>query len=415
MVLAVAAVVLVLAFVGGHALWAWLLALLYPPGTPVALPNDEWPRAAVILPTRGADPSLAHCLESLLDQDYPSYDVRIVVDSEADPAWEIIRGVLARRPSAKVKVALLEQRRTTCSLKVSALLQALDGLDESCQAVALIDADVVAHPQWLRDLLAPMHDPKVGATSGVRWYITDSPQWGSLVRMAWGTAAATQMVAFGIPWGGSMAFRADLLRRSNLLEKWALCLCEDVPLEGVLREQSLRLHFVLTATMVNCESIDLVRCFWFLRRQLISVRLYHSRWPLVLAFGVGMPLAILFAVGAIAAALSSADYRTATAVAGVLALCLTGLFSGTLWIDGALRGMARVRGETLPRLPWKTILAVPLMQFVFLAALLSATFARRVAWRGATYELLGPMKLRLVEYQPYSTETEEQGSRMSVV
>jgi glycosyltransferase involved in cell wall biosynthesis len=415
MVLAVTAVALILIFVGGHALWAWRLALLYPPGTLAVPKDDEWPHAAVILPTRGADPTLAHCLESLLDQDYPSYDIRIVVDSEADPAWEIIRGVLARRPCPNVKVELLEQRRQTCSLKVSALLQALAGLDESCQAVALIDADVVAHPQWLRDLILPMRDPKVGATSGVRWYITDSPKWGSLVRMAWGTAAATQMVAFGIPWGGSMAFRADLLRRSNLLEKWALCLCEDVPLEGVLRKQSLRLHFVLTVTMVNCESIDLVRCFWFLRRQLISVRLYHSRWPLVLAFGVGMPLAIIFAVIAIAAALLSVDYRAAVAVAAVLVLGLTGLFSGTLWIDGALRGMARVRGETLPGLPWKTILAVPLMQFVFLAALLSATFARRVEWRGATYELLGPMKLRLVEYRPYRTEAEDQGSRTSVV
>ena len=379
-------------------------------------PNDEeWPRVVVILPTRGADPGLADCLESLLDQDYPSYDIKIVVDSEVDPAWEIIHKVLARRPLANVKIALLEQRRQTCSLKVSALLQALGDLDESCQVVVLIDADVVARPQWLHDLIAPMRDPKVGATSGVRWYITDSPKWGSLVRMAWGTAAATQMVAFGIPWGGSMAFRADLLRRSNLLEKWALCLCEDVPLEGVLREQSLRLHFVLTATMVNCESIDLYRCFWFLRRQLISVRLYHSRWRLVLAFGVGMPLAIIFAVGAIAAAVSSAEYGAAVAVAGTLVLCLTGLFSGTLWIDGALRGMARVRGETLPSLPWKTILAVPLMQFVSLAALLSATFARRVEWRAATYELLGPMKLRLVEYQPYRAEVEDQGSRTSVV
>jgi glycosyltransferase involved in cell wall biosynthesis len=414
MVLAFTAVVLVVIFVGGHAFWAWRLALLYPPRTRAASKDHEWPRVAVVLPTRGADLSLAHCLESLLDQDYPSYDIRIVVDSEVDPAWEIIRGVLARRPSANVKVALLEQRRETCSLKVSALLQALAGLDESCQAVALIDADVVAHPQWLRDLLAPMCDPKVGATSGVRWYISDSPKWGSLVRMAWGAAAATQMVAFGIPWGGSMAFRADLLRRSNLLEKWALCLCEDVLLEGVLREQSLRLDFVLTATMVNCESIDLVRCFWFLRRQLISVRLYHSRWPLVLAFGVGMPLAIIFAVNVIAA-LSTVEYWGAVAVAGVLALCLTGLFSGTLWIDGALRGMARVRGETLPRLPWKTILAVPLMQLVSLAALLSAAFARRVEWRGATYELLGPMKLHLVEYRPYRAQAEDQGSRTSVV
>jgi glycosyltransferase involved in cell wall biosynthesis len=415
MLLAVTAVALVLVFVGAQAFWAWRLALLYPPRPPMIVADSDWPRVAVLLPTRGADPSLGHCLKGLLDQDYPSYDIRIIVDSATDPAWEIVRQVLAQRPSADVKIALLERPLQTCSLKVSALLQGLAGLEESCQAVALIDADVAPHRQWLRDLTAPLRDPKVGATTGVRWYVTDSPRWGSLVRMAWGAAAATQMVAFGIPWAGSMAFRTELLRRANVMEKWAKCLCEDVPLESILHGLGLRLHFVLAATMVNCESIDLKRCFQFIRRQMVSVRLYHRRWPLLLACGVGSPLALIFAVGAIAAALASVDYLTAGAVAGVFVLCLTGLFSGTMWIDGALRVRERIHGETLPRLPMKTILAVPLMQFVYLAALLSATFARRVEWRGATYELLGPMKLRLVEYQPYHAEAEDQGSRTSVV
>jgi glycosyltransferase involved in cell wall biosynthesis len=415
MLLAATAVALVLVFVGAQAFWAWRLALLYPPLPRTSVADSDWLRVAVLLPTRGADPSLARCLEGLLDQDYPSYDIRIIVDSATDPAWKIVREVLAKRPSVDVKIALLERRLETCSLKVSALLQGLAGLDESCQAVALIDADVAPHRKWLRDLTAPLHDPKVGATTGVRWYITDGPQWGSLVRMAWGAAAATQMVAFGIPWAGSMAFRTDVLRRANVMEKWAKCLCEDVPLESTLHGLGLRLHFVLAATMVNCESIDLKRCYQFIRRQMISVRLYHRRWPLLLAFGVGSPLALMFAVGAIAAALASVDYIGAVAVAGTLILCLTGLFSGTMWIDGALRGMARSHGERLPRLPMKTVLAVPLMQFVYLAALLSATFARRVEWRGAAYELLGPMKLRLVEYQPYHAEAEEQDSRASVV
>jgi cellulose synthase/poly-beta-1,6-N-acetylglucosamine synthase-like glycosyltransferase len=314
-----------------------------------------------------------------------------------------------------VKLTLLEQRRETCSLKVSALLQGLAGLDESYQAVALIDADATPRPHWLRDLTEPLRDPKVGATTGVRWYITDSPQWGSLVRMAWGAAAASQMFAFGIPWGGSMAFRTELLRRSPIVEKWANCLCEDVSLESVLHGLGLRLHFVLAATMVNCESIDLRRCFQFIRRQMVSVRLYHRRWPLLLMSGLGSPFALIFAVGAFAAAVASVDYTAAAVVAGALVFSLTGLFTGSLWTDGALRGMTRRHGQTLPKLPIKTVLAVPLMQFVYLAALLSATFARRVEWRGAAYELLGPMKLRLVEYRPYRAGADGPDSRTSVV
>jgi len=415
MLLSVTAVALVLVFVGAQAFWAWRLALLYPPATNAAANEGDWPHVAIVLSIRGADPSLALCLDGLLNQDYPSYDIRIIVDSETDPAWAIVREVLAKSPGAAVKITLLEQRRETCSLKVSALLQGLAGLDESCQAVALIDADATPRPHWLRDLVEPLRDPKVGATTGVRWYMTDSPQWGSLVRMAWGAAAASQMFAFGIPWGGSMAFRTELLRRSNIMEKWAKCLCEDVPLESVINGLGLRLHFVLAATMVNCESIDLKRCFQFIRRQMVSVRLYHRRWPLLLISGLGSPLALIFAIGASAAALASVDYTAAAAAAGVLVLCLIGLFTGSMWIDGALRAMARRHGQTLPKLPVKTVLAVPLMQFVYLAALLSATFARRVEWRGAVYELLGPMELRLMEYQPYQAGADGSDSRTSVV
>jgi glycosyltransferase involved in cell wall biosynthesis len=415
MLLAVTTVMLVLVFIGAQAFWAWRLALLYPPEASAGSGEGEWPHVAVILPIRGADPSLALCLEGLLEQDYPTYDIRIIVDSETDPAWEIVRQIIAKRPGAAVNITLLDKPRETCSLKVSALLQGLAALDESCRVVALIDADATPQAQWLRDLVEPLRNPKVGATTGVRWYITNSPQWGSLVRMAWGAAAAAQMFAFGIPWGGSMAFRTELLRNSNIREKWANCLCEDVPLESVLHRLGLRLHFVLTATMVNCESIDLKRCFQFIRRQMVSVRLYHRRWPLLLIGGLGSPLALIFAIGAIAFALASVDYIAAAVVAGTLVLCLMGLFTGSMWIDGALRTIARSNGQTLPRLPIKTVLAVPLMQFVYLAALISAAFARRIEWRGATYELLGPRKLRLVEYRPYSAESSGADSRASLV
>jgi NADH:ubiquinone oxidoreductase subunit 5 (subunit L)/multisubunit Na+/H+ antiporter MnhA subunit len=148
---------------------------------------------------------------------------------------------------------------------------------------------------------------------------------------------------------------------------------------------------------------------------MVSVRLYHRRWPLLLMSGLGSPFALIAAIGAFAAAVAFVDYTATAVVAGALALCLTGLFTGSMWTDGALRAMARRHGQNLPRLPIKTVLAVPLMQFVYLAALLSATFARRVEWRGAAYELLGPMKLRLVEYRPYCAGADGPDSRTSVV
>src|SRR5262249_12282119 len=140
------------------------------------------PRVAVVLPVRGADPSLPACLDGLLRQDYPRYDVRVVVDSPTDPAWAAVRGALAAGHPADVRVSVLEERLPTCSLKLSALVQAVGGLDDSYPVVALVDADVVPHAGWLRDLVAPLRDPAVGAATGVRWFAPEGSGWGELVR-----------------------------------------------------------------------------------------------------------------------------------------------------------------------------------------------------------------------------------------
>ena len=52
------------------------------------LPADnDCPKAAVVLCLRGTDPFLEDCLRAVLNQDYPQYEIRIVVDSRQDPAW----------------------------------------------------------------------------------------------------------------------------------------------------------------------------------------------------------------------------------------------------------------------------------------------------------------------------------------
>src|ERR1700722_7051968 len=138
--------------------------------------DDFQPRAAVLLPVRGADPHLADCLHGLLNQDYPAYDVWIIVDSREDSAWDVIAKSPKSRPGLQVRVDVLKEPRSTCSLKMSALLQAIAQMDNACEIVALIDADVIPHPGWLRALVGPLSDPGIGATTGIRWYAPLSPQ-----------------------------------------------------------------------------------------------------------------------------------------------------------------------------------------------------------------------------------------------
>ena len=45
-------------------------------------PSDStpWPRATIVLALRGTDPFLADSMQGLLDQDYPDFEIHVVVD-----------------------------------------------------------------------------------------------------------------------------------------------------------------------------------------------------------------------------------------------------------------------------------------------------------------------------------------------
>jgi hypothetical protein len=56
---------------------------------------------------RPADPSLADCVRWLLHQDYPGYEVFVVIDSELDPACELLWPLLAGPLTQVVYLAAL--------------------------------------------------------------------------------------------------------------------------------------------------------------------------------------------------------------------------------------------------------------------------------------------------------------------
>jgi cellulose synthase/poly-beta-1,6-N-acetylglucosamine synthase-like glycosyltransferase len=260
---------------------------------------------------------------------------------------------------------------------------------------------VIAHRQWLRDLARPFADPRVGATTGIRWFRPEDSAWGTLVRYVWNAGACSQMMAFRIPWGGSLAFRAQLFRDTDLLERWRHCFCEDTVSYAFLRQRGMDVCFVPDATMVNPERIALPDCFRFIRRQMLTVRLHHPSWQRVRAMGIGASLTVALLFALLVGGAVTGQLFVAGAVLGAMATYMLALGLTLWWIDRALGKLSQQDGEPTPTRWWKLALAGPLTQAVYLAALVSVSFLRSVEWRGVTYELGGAAPVRLVAYRPY--------------
>jgi hypothetical protein len=80
------------------------------------------------------------------------------------------------------------ENRMAYADKCSSVTQAIERLDPSFEAVALLDAHTMPHRSWLRELVAPPADESVGAATGNRWYMPGGGSWGALVRYSWNAA-----------------------------------------------------------------------------------------------------------------------------------------------------------------------------------------------------------------------------------
>ena len=380
--------------------------------------KEELPLAAIVLCVRGADPFLADCIDALLHQNYPQYSLRIVIDSLEDPAWSVVNQAIERSGATNVQVSPLRDRSKTGSLKGSALVQAISALDDSYKAVALIDSDVIAHPDWLRELVIPLADEQIGATTGNRWFIPQNSQWGTLIRYVWNSPAVVFMFIQQALWGGSMALKLSVLREAGLLETWKRSVSTDASILQAIRAKNLQVKFVPTVMMLNRESCDFGGCLRYMTRQLLVTRLYLSQWSLIVLHTFLTNLALALAgVFVIVAGIEGNSTATSWLASGLLGYILA-MAVMLICLDLSIRKVVKARGEVMNSFSAlmivKGLIAIPLTQLISAIAVVRAVLTRSIDWRGISYQIKGPWEIKLTEYHPYQPPNKSVDTKASI-
>lgn len=254
----------------------------------------NFPKAAIILCLRGEEESTPECVAELVGQDYGDYELHIAFDSKNDPAAAQVQAFFENH-TAEAKLHFFEPK-LECSYKCSGIVHVLEQLGDDIEIVAFCDGDAIVDATWLHDLVLPMvEDETIGATTGNRWFAPFDDAIGARVRKHWNAAAVVQMQAYDIAWGGSMAVRRSTIEKCNLMERWSKAFCEDTLLTDAMQQQSLKLHRVPDLVIENKETTNVPDCFSWIARQLLTVRLHHRLWPLVMAHGISTGLATIVA------------------------------------------------------------------------------------------------------------------------
>ena len=368
---------------------------------------DYQPHVGIVLCLRGDDPSLKSCIESLLQQTYPDFEILFILDDRQDPALVTLEQCL-QSADASVQTStifLSHEVAKTCSLKNQAVITAVTHSNEAIEVFALVDADGVIEPTWLTDLVAPLAQSDVGVTTGNRWFEPDSGNLGSKVRKAWNAASLPQMSLYNIAWGGSLAIKRSTIVDCNLLDHWSNGFCEDTMLAGLLSGQNLRVVRVPKVIVINREATTLSAAMNWISRQLLTVRLHHKSWPLVLIHAIFSLLCLIGLIISIVWLAIDRNYFELGRVGLVLFAFLISNIALLNVIQVAIAFALRKEGsnsdESGPPIRIGKTGGALITQLLYPFAAIKTALMRKVHWRGITYKIRPGKTITMEEYRPY--------------
>ena len=305
-------------------------------------------------------------------QEYPQYEIIFGVSDSHDPAIEIVDQLKAEFPRMDIRLLVCAKRLGT-NIKVSNLAQMVAVARYDCLLVN--DSDIRVPPDYLKRVIAPLADPKVGLVTclyrGVAGKTLGSrlEALGISTDFAGGVLAAQELeggVRFGL--GSTLAFRRRDVDAIGGFPSLVEYLADDYELGVRIASRELRVELseVIVDTFLPPYSLT-----GFLSHQLRWARGVRDsrRWGyfgLILTFGI--PWGILTVLLA----------KAAPWALILLACALAARLTMAMVVGSRVMQDRRV----IPRL-W----LIPLRDLVALFVWIASYAGHKVRWRGDYFVL----------------------------
>ena len=345
---------------------------------PVEDESVDYPYLSVCIPARNEERDIKACVESLLHQDYPEFEVIVVDDNSTDETAEIVCSMKAQYPNLVFVPG--KQLEPDWFGKPYALYQAYK--KSRGKYLLFTDADLIYQPQALKsamhtlisrdlDLLTLMP----AAIFGSFWERAVQPVIFGFI------AALTRFRKINSPnYDSAMGFGAFLLFKKESYQR----------IGGHRSVRQEILDDVMLAKNAKRNGLSMLVADG---KRLFSIRMYHSLEEIWVGWRKNMFLAMKGSV-----------IRTFYYVIVILCFVLTpyivvigNLWVGTggIWVGSALFGLilTLVTGLALCRqlnLEKRNVFLFPLgaiiMSAIMLNSMTQIVFHGRAEWRGRTYE-----------------------------
>lgn len=364
---------------------------------------DFTPFVTVFMPLRGVDDGLGENIAAIFRQDYPSFEIIFVVDREDDPAISIVeaaRRSFKREIGPAMQIVIADEAKH-CGQKVHNLTFATQYAHRDSEIFVFVDSDARPKTVWLRSLVAPLHDPEIGAATGYRWFVPARGGLASQLLSVWNAAIASALgadVKKNFCWGGSTAIRRAAFQNCKVLDYWRGAVSDDFAMTRALHDANLPIKFVPQCLTPSFEDSTFSELLEFTTRQLKITRTYAAHlWKSVF---LGSAIFVITFFGGFALVILRAALGLSFLTPLVLLLIIFAM--------GAMKSHLRLRAVTLtmrePEMSSAKSTIAHLTLWPFASALylynaIAATVSKRITWRSITYELKSPTETVIIERQ----------------
>ena len=126
-----------------------------------AVNTDFLPPVSCLKPIKGLDDGAYENYRSFCCQDYPEYEILFCVDRD-DPALPLLEKLVREFPDRNIRL-LIGSGRDAINDKVGRLYRLTH--EAAHDIFVITDGDVRVRPDYLRSVVAPFRDPKLGAAT----------------------------------------------------------------------------------------------------------------------------------------------------------------------------------------------------------------------------------------------------------
>lgn len=345
---------------------------------PVVDESTDYPYLSVCIPARNEERDIQACVESLLQQDYPEFEVIVVDDNSTDETAEIVYSMKAQYPNLVFIPG--EQLEPGWLGKPYALHQAY--LKSHGKYLLFTDADLIYQPHALKSAMHTLISKDLDLLT-----LMPAAIFGSF----W--ERAVQPVIFGFIAAVTRFRKVNSPNHQNAMGFGAFLLFKKDSYQRIGGHLSVRKEVLEDVMLAKNTKLNGFSMLVADGKRLFSIRMYHSLEEIWIGWRKNMFLAMKSSVA-----------KTFYCIGVILCFVLTpylvvigNLWTGTdeIWIYISLFGLmlTLITGVALCHqlnLEKRNVFLFPLGSIIMSAIMLNSmaqiVFFGRTEWRGRTYE-----------------------------